>query len=63
LGWALSVLTKSGILTGYLATTPGGLSSIAVIALESGADPSLAIAVQMMRVFAVLIVTPLLSRW
>ena len=63
LGWALSVLTESGILTGYLATTPGGLSSIAVIALESGADSSLAIAVQMMRVFAVLIVTPLLTRW
>lgn len=63
LGWALSAVTGSGILTGYLATTPGGLSSIAVIAVESGADPSLAIAVQMLRVFAVLIVTPIITRW
>lgn len=63
LGWALSAVTGSGLLTGYLATTPGGLSSIAVIAVESGADPSLAIAVQMLRVSAVLIVTPLITRW
>lgn len=63
LGWALSAVTDSGVLTGYLATTPGGLSSVAVIAVESGADPSLAIAVQMLRIFAVLMVTPLISRW
>lgn len=63
LGWVLSVLTGSGVLTSYLATTPGGLSSIAVIAVESGADPSLAVAVQMLRVFAVLFVTPLLTKW
>lgn len=63
LGWILATLTGTGMLTGYLATTPGGLSSVAVIAVESGADPSLAVAVQMLRIFAVVVTAPLLVRW
>lgn len=62
LGWILSALTGTDMLTAYLATTPGGLSSVAVIAIESGADPSLAVAVQILRVFAVILVAPLLTR-
>jgi uncharacterized membrane protein AbrB (regulator of aidB expression) len=36
-----SVMTGSSYLTGYLATTPGGMDSTAVIAMASGADITL----------------------
>lgn len=62
LGLVLSAVTNTNLLTGYLATTPGGLSSVSIIAVESEADPSLAITVQMLRVFAVILVVPLLTR-
>jgi membrane AbrB-like protein len=62
LGLILSAVTDTNLLTGYLSTTPGGLSSVSIIAVESEADPSLAITVQMLRVFAVISVAPLLTR-
>ena len=62
-GKLLSVLTKTSYLTGYLATTPGGMDSIAIIALGSGSDVSLVLAVQMVRLLAIVIFGPLLARW
>ena len=62
LGWALAALTGADPLTAYLATTPGGLDSVAVVAVESGADASLVLAVQMLRLFAVVIAGALLGR-
>jgi membrane AbrB-like protein len=61
-GKALAVLTHATYLTGYLATTPGGLDSITVVALGSGADVSLMLAVQMMRLLSILFLGPLLAR-
>jgi membrane AbrB-like protein len=63
LGWALTVITPIDGLTAYLATTPGGIDSVAVIALESGADAPLVLAVQMLRLFAVILAGSLLGRW
>jgi uncharacterized protein len=63
LGWALAALTSVDGLTAYLATAPGGIDSVAVMALGSGADAPLVLAVQMLRLFAVVIAGTLLGRW
>ncbi|RPI80010.1 MAG: AbrB family transcriptional regulator [Desulfobacteraceae bacterium] len=62
-GKLLSILTKTSYLTGYLATTPGGMDSVAIVALGSGSDVSLVLAVQMVRLFAIILLGPLLARW
>jgi uncharacterized protein len=63
LGWALVALTPIDGLTAYLATTPGGIDSVAIMALGSGADAPLVLAVQMLRLFAVILAGSLLGRW
>ena len=63
LGWILAALTGADLLTAYLATTPGGIDSVAIIALGSGADASLVLAVQMLRLFAVVLAGPIFVRW
>jgi uncharacterized protein len=63
LGWALTALTDIDGLTAYLATTPGGIDSVAIMALGSGADAPLVLAVQMLRLFAVVLAGALLGRW
>ena len=54
LGWALSVVTGIDPTTAYLATTPGGIDSVAIVALGSGADAPLVLAIQMLRLLAVI---------
>jgi uncharacterized protein len=49
-------------LTAYLATTPGGLDSVTVIALGSGANVPLVLAVQALRVFVVILTGPPLAK-
>ncbi len=63
LGWVLTAITPIDGLTAYLATTPGGIDSVAVVALGSGADAPLVLAVQMLRLFAVILAGSLLGRW
>jgi uncharacterized protein len=63
LGWMLAVLTRIDGLTAYLATTPGGIDSVAIMALGSGADAPLVLAVQMLRLFAVVLAGAFLGRW
>ena len=62
LAWALAALTGIDGLTAYLATTPGGIDSVAVMALGSGADAPLVLAVQMLRLFAVILAAARLGR-
>jgi len=63
LGTLLAALTGADLLTGILATTPGGLDSVIAIGLTTGADVSLMLSVQMARLFAVLLLAPPLARW
>ena len=49
-------------LTAYLATTPGGLDSVTVIALSSGANAPLVLAIQALRLFVVLLTAPWLAK-
>ena len=62
LGWALAAFMHIDGLTAYLATTPGGIDSVAIMALGSGADAPLVLAVQMLRLFAVVLAGSLLGR-
>ena len=64
-GWAfgLTHLLAIDFLTAFLATSPGGLDSVAIIAVGSKVDVSFVLAVQTLRLFVVLITGPLLARW
>lgn len=63
LGWVLASLTSVDGLTAYLATTPGGIDSVAIMALGTGADAPLVLAIQMLRLIAVVIAGALLGQW
>jgi len=55
----LCVVIGVDYLTGYLAATPGGLDTVNVIAMNSGANVSLVLAVQMVRLLAIILLGPL----
>jgi membrane AbrB-like protein len=63
LGWVLSVTADESLLTGYLATTPGGLYAVLPIAFGSGADTGFVLAVQGLRLFAMVLAAPAVVRW
>ena len=49
-------------LTAFLATVPGGLDAIAIIAVDSNADISFVLALQTARLFIVIVTGPLLAK-
>jgi membrane AbrB-like protein len=57
----LSRLTGISNLDSYIMTTPGGLPAISAIALGSGASVGLVITVQLVRVFAAILVASILG--
>ena len=61
LGLLLSEVTGVDRLTAYLATTPGGLFAVLATAADSGSDVTYVLAVQVIRVFAMLLFAPLLA--
>lgn len=61
--WLLSIFTGVDALTAFLATSPGGLDTIAIIAVASRANISLVMATQIMRFFTVLLTGPAIARW
>jgi membrane AbrB-like protein len=63
--WAfgLTFLLPIDLLTAVLATSPGGLDSVAIIAVGSKADVSFVLAVQTLRLLVVIITGPLVAKW
>jgi membrane AbrB-like protein len=61
-GWGFAALIGVQALTGYLATSPGGADTIAIIALGSGADFGIVFSVQILRFLVILLVGPPLAR-
>ncbi|WP_084676183.1 AbrB family transcriptional regulator [Dickeya sp. DW 0440] len=59
----LTHLLSVDMLTAYLATSPGGLDSIAIIAAGSRVDIAFVIAMQTLRLLSTLIFSPMLSRY
>jgi membrane AbrB-like protein len=64
-GLAAILVISTGIdpLTAYLATSPGGLDAVAIIAATSGADIPFVMAIQTVRLIMVLITGPILARF
>jgi membrane AbrB-like protein len=64
-GLAFILVRAAGIdpLTAYLATSPGGVDSVAIIAASSGVDLSFVMALQAVRLAIVLIAGPPLARF
>ncbi|WNV74158.1 AbrB family transcriptional regulator [Geodermatophilus sp. DSM 44513] len=62
LGVLLSALTGLSPLDGYLATTPGGIFVVLAVAAGSGADSTVVLAVQVLRMLVMLLAGPPLAR-
>jgi membrane AbrB-like protein len=62
LGAVLAAATGASALDGYLATTPGGLYAVLATATGSGADATFVLAVQVLRLFVMLLGAPLVAR-
>jgi membrane AbrB-like protein len=63
LGALLVVFVGIDPLTAYLATSPGGADSVAIIAAASKVDASFVMAMQMARMIAVLVLGPPMARF
>ena len=59
----LNALTSASLLDSYLATTPGGLYAVLAVAFGSGANTTFIVAVQTLRVFAMILLAPAAVRW
>lgn len=62
LGWLLHVTVGTDPLTAYLATSPGGADSVAIIAASSQVDVPFVMAMQVGRFMLVLLLGPALAR-
>lgn len=60
--WVLVRVLHTDALTAYLATSPGGLDSVAAIAADSRADVPFVMALQTLRLVVVVLTGPLLAR-
>ncbi len=59
----LVVIAGVDPLTAYLATCPGGLDSVAIIAASSPVDMRFVMTMQTLRLVVALMVSPLIARW
>jgi uncharacterized protein len=59
----LDATTSATLLDAYLATTPGGLYAVLALAYGAGADTTFIVAVQSLRVVAMVLLAPLAVRW
>lgn len=55
LAWPLSYLFGKDFLSVFLATSPGGLDAMAIIAVETGSDASFVVALQTLRLIGVVL--------
>jgi uncharacterized protein len=63
LAGVLAATTPATLLDAYLATTPGGLYAVLALAYGAGANTTFIVAVQTLRVFAMVLLAPLAVRW
>lgn len=59
----LAATTSATLLDAYLATTPGGLYAVLAIAFGTGADTTLVLAVQTLRLITLVVLAPFVVRW
>ncbi len=61
LAWVFSKICKMDFLTSLFATTPGGLTGIAIVAIDMGANPTISVLFNIVRVVTILIVVPVIA--
>ncbi|NJO06253.1 MAG: AbrB family transcriptional regulator [Chloroflexaceae bacterium] len=62
LGGALALFTSVDLFSAFLATTPGGLNMVTIIALESGSNVVLVLTLNLLRFLVIILTGPLLVR-
>jgi hypothetical protein len=64
-GMAVVLVKTLGVdpLTAFLATSPGGMDTVAIVAAASPVDISFVMALQAMRFFLLILIGPTLSKW
>ncbi|MGE4528891.1 MAG: AbrB family transcriptional regulator [Rhodospirillaceae bacterium] len=62
IGWMLTRFLGIDMLTAYLATSPGGADSIAIIAASTHVDLGFVLAFQTVRLIVVIVVAPIMAR-
>ena len=60
-GWLLAESTGTSMLTGYLATTPGGLAAVLAVSASTGSDVTFVACVQLIRLVLMLITAPVIA--
>ncbi|WP_248637850.1 AbrB family transcriptional regulator [Citrobacter koseri] len=63
MAWGLAHYMQIDFITAWLATSPGGLDTVAVIAAGSNADMALIMAMQTLRLFSILLTGPAVARF
>ncbi|ELM3721587.1 AbrB family transcriptional regulator [Edwardsiella piscicida] len=63
MAWGLTQVLPIDPLSAYLATSPGGLDTIAIIAAGSQVNLAFVMALQMLRLFTILLMGPAVARW
>ncbi|TCL05067.1 AbrB family transcriptional regulator [Sodalis ligni] len=63
MAWIMTLLLPVSLLTAYLATSPGGLDTVAIIAAGSHADMSFVMAMQSLRLLSILLLGPAIARF
>lgn len=63
LAWMLTHFLPVDLMTAYLATSPGGLDTVAIIAAGSRVDMSFVMAMQTLRLFTILLTGPAMARF
>lgn len=61
--WVMVALAGITPLTAFLATSPGGIDTVAIIALAGGADTPFVMALQVLRVLVVILTGPPIARF
>ncbi|PVZ86398.1 AbrB family transcriptional regulator [Serratia sp. S1B] len=63
LAWMLTQFLPVDLLTAYLATSPGGFDTVAIIAAGSRVDITFVMAMQTLRLFTILLTGPAMARF
>lgn len=63
MAWGMARYMQIDFMTAYLATSPGGLDTVAAIAVGSSADMALIMAMQTLRLFSILLAGPTVARF
>jgi membrane AbrB-like protein len=63
LAWMLTRVLHVDLMTAYLATSPGGLDTVAIIAAGTRVDMAFVMALQTLRLFTILLTGPALARF